>query len=522
MKNLLLIILIILFECTTAQHQNIKISDINNPNEPSICLNYFNLQCIVAGANINSYYYSSDGGLTWTRNELSSTFGVYGDPCIISDKNGDFYFLHLSSPQNGNWLDRIVCQKSTDNGKTWNNGSFMGLNSTKDQDKQWMAIDFSNNYLYTTWTQFDSYGSTSSNDKSNILFSKSTDGGETWSDTVRINELAGDCIDSDNTTEGAVPAVGINGEIYVAWAYNNKIYFDRSLDKGTTWLDHDIEVAEQPGGWDYSVPGIFRSNGLPVTCCDTSNSVYRGSIYINWTDQKNGSDDTDVWLVKSTDGGNTWSNPKRVNDDTTHTHQFLTWMTIDQANGFLYFVFYDRRAYQDETTDVYMAVSKDGGETFTNFKISETPFLPVSDVFFGDYNNITAYNNVVRPIWTRLNYSNGENGLSVWTAIINTDDIGQNINSIFPVIEDVIYPNPASNLSFYSFKLRQKTTISLYLYDSYGKVVKKIIDNKNLNAGKYIEKTDIKKENLLSGLYMYVLTYDNKLKTKKLIVENNP
>ena len=136
MKNLLLIILIILFECTTAQHQNIKISDINNPNEPSICLNYFNLQCIVAGANINSYYYSSDGGLTWTRNELSSTFGVYGDPCIISDKNGDFYFLHLSSPQNGNWLDRIVCQKSTDNGKTWNNGSFMGLNSTKDQDKQ--------------------------------------------------------------------------------------------------------------------------------------------------------------------------------------------------------------------------------------------------------------------------------------------------------------------------------------------------------------------------------------------------
>jgi len=520
MKNFLTILILASIQCVMAQHQNIKISTFNGPEEPSICVSYLNPQFIVAGSNMNNCYYSNDGGLTWTRNGLSSTYGVAGDPCIISDKNGDFYYLHLSSPQDGNWLDRIVCQKSTDNGETWSNGSFMGLEGSKDQDKQWATVDFSNNYIYTTWTQFDAYGSPSSSKKSNILFSRSEDNGETWSEAIQINELSGDCIDSDNTTEGAVPAVGPNGEVYVAWAYNNKIYFDRSLNKGVTWLDNDIEVATQPGGWDLTIPEINRCNGLPITCCDTSSSSHKGNIYINWTDQRNGTDDTDVWLAKSTDGGNTWSSPKRVNDDTTHTHQFLTWMAIDQTNGVLYFVFYDRRAYDNETTDVYMAMSQDGGETFTNFKISETPFLPTGNVLFGDYNNITAHNNVVRPIWTRLNYSGGENGLSVWTAIIDTDIIGLDVNEVFPITEEVIYPNPATNLSFYSFKLRQKATVSLLLYDSYGRVVKNIIANKNLSAGKYVEQINLKTENLLPGLYMYVLTYNNTSKVKKLIVTN--
>ncbi len=522
MKQLFFIFFITSFQYAVAQHQNIKISDINSPEEPSICLNYFNPQYIVAGANIRSYYYSNDGGLTWNRNILNSTYGIWGDPCVISDRNGDFYFFHLSDPQEANFLDRIVCQKSTDNGKTWNNGSYMGLNGSKDQDKHWIAVDFSNNYMYATWTQFDIYGSSSESDKSNILFSISKDNGETWSEAVRINELSGDCIDSDNTTEGAVPAVGPNGEIYVTWAFNNKIYFDRSYDRGETWLEHDIEVATQPEGWDYAIPGIYRSNGLPITCCDTSHSAYRGTIYVNWTDQRNGIDNTDVWLAKSTDKGNTWSSPIKVNNDTTKSQQFLTWMTIDQTNGYLYFVFYDRREREHNSllTDVYMALSKDGGKTFTNFKISESPFLPRNDVFFGDYNNITAYNNVVRPIWTRLNYSDTENGLSIWTALVNTEIIGHEDDNNFLIAEEITYPNPTNNLSFYSFKIRQKTTVSLYLYDSYGRVVKKIIDNKNLGIGKYIEKIDIKTENLTSGLYMYVLTYDNNSKVKKLIVEN--
>jgi Neuraminidase (sialidase) len=92
----------------------------------------------------------------------------------------------------------------------------MGLNGDKDQDKPWVDIDRKNGNIYATWTQFDKYGSTILEYRSNIMFSKSTDGGESWSEAIRINEVDGNCIDSDETVEGAVPAVGPDGEIYVS------------------------------------------------------------------------------------------------------------------------------------------------------------------------------------------------------------------------------------------------------------------------------------------------------------------
>lgn len=393
--------------------QNVMISNTNYPEEPSIKINPKNPAFIVAGANLNNYYYSADTGRTWQKGILTSPYGVWGDPVIDVDTLGHFYFFHLSNPPSGSWIDRIVCQKSVNNGQTWSPGTYTGLNGTKAQDKHWSVVDRKTNTIYITWTQFDVYGSSNPADSSIILFSKSTDGGETWTPPQRINKKAGDCIDSDNTVEGAVPAVGPNGEVYVAWAGPAGIRFDRSTDGGATWLDEDILIDPMPGGWDYDIPGISRCNGLPVTKCDLSGGAWHGTIYVNWTDQRNGTDDTDVWLAKSTDGGFTWSAPKRVNDDAPGKHQFFTWMDIDQVTGWLWFVFYDRRNYNDNRTDVYLAVSMDGGETFINRKISESPFLPNAGVFFGDYTNISVHNNIVRPIWTRLH--GGQ--LSVWTDV---------------------------------------------------------------------------------------------------------
>jgi hypothetical protein len=391
------------------------------PCEPSIAINHKNTQQIAAGAILNRYYWSEDGGLTWQTDGLRSTYGVFGDPVLISDWEGRFFYGHLSDTTGKQWqderiLDRIVIQRSDDGGKTYNNGSFTGMRHPKDQDKHWLVADPVTNHLLCTWTEFDIYNSHDlKNDHSRILFSKSTDHGDSWSDAIQINQFEGDCEDDDNTTEGAVPAFGPNGEIYVAWAWNNKIWFDKSLDGGKTWLDKDIVVANQPGGWTFEVPGISRCNGMPVLVCDLSNGPNRGTLYINWSDQRHGENDTDVFISKSTDGGKTWSKAHRVNDDKQKAHQFFNWMAIDQTNGYLYSVFYDRRAYTDNRTDVYVAVSRDGGKSFQNMKISETPFDPKKYVFFGDYNHISAHDGVVRPIWTRL-----ENGvLSVWTAIMD-------------------------------------------------------------------------------------------------------
>lgn len=386
------------------------------PCEPSIFINPAKVGQIVAGSVLNQVHRSNDTGRTWATEVLTSSFGVYGDPVITADTKGAFYFAHLSDPDHEGWaserlLDRIVVQRSDDGGKTWNEGGYAGLHHPKDQDKHWLVTDPKTQHVYMTWTEFDVYGSKSDTAKSRILFSKSIDKGENWSEAITLSEKEGDCIDDDLTTEGAVPAIGNNGEIYVSWSYDDKIYFDKSLDGGTTWLQKDKVVAKQPGGWTFDIAGLERANGMPIIGVHPTD----GTIYVNWADQRNGEHDTDIWLASSKDKGETWSSPQRINNDTTETQQFFTWMSIDPITGAIYIVFYDRRNHTDATTDVYMAYSFNGGTTFTNQKISTNPFTPKLGSFFGDYNNVSAYNGIVRPIWTRSDSTK----LSVWTALIN-------------------------------------------------------------------------------------------------------
>lgn len=489
-----------------SQHTNIVIDEVrsNYPNEPSIKIDPLNTDRILAASNINNYYYSEDGGNTWQPGKLSSSYGVWGDPALTVDNQGHFYFFHLSNPPGGNWIDRIVCQKTEDVGKNWNDGSFTGLNGSKAQDKEWPAYDRQNNIIYLTWTQFDAYGSTFSGDSTHIMLSKSLDNGESWSPAKRINRVGGDCVDDDNTVEGAVPAVGPNGEVYVSWAGPEGLVFDRSLDQGESWLEEDIFVSDIPGGWNYEIPGISRCNGLPVTVCDTSGGSFNGTIYINWTDQRNGTDDTDVWLVRSTDGGNSWSGPLRINDDPPGKHQFLTWIDIDQTNGYIYIVYYDRRNYSNNLTDVYMARSTDGGLTFENFMISETPFAPNAGIFFGDYTNITVHNDVIRPIWTRLD----EGELKILTALIDTDALVNQASSI-PFSHDIQleqnYPNPFRGSTYISFKLHKSEELDLKIFDNNGTEIITIFNGKRFNTGKHVLELNDELTGLTRGIYFYVL-----------------
>jgi hypothetical protein len=499
--------------------QNVMISNEHSPNEPAIMMDPRQPNVLIGAANLRNYYVSLDTGRTWTTEQMNSSFGVWGDPALAVDTSGDFYFFHLSNFVSGNWIDRIVCQKSTDQGQTWSDGSYTGLNGTKAQDKHWPVVDRANNMIYVTWTQFDDYGSANPLDSSTILFSKSTDAGLSWSDAIRINKLAGNCIDSDSTVEGAVPAIGTNGEVYVAWAGPRGLTFNKSLDQGEHWLEEETLISEMPGGWDYAIPGIYRANGLPVTVCDLSNGPHRGTIYVNWSDQRNGPNDTDIWLAKSTDGGQSWSSPIRVNDDTGNHHQFFTWMAIDQVTGYLYFVFYDRRDFTDENTDVYIAVSQDGGETFINRKISESPFLPNDGVFFGDYTNITVHNGIVRPIWTRLN--NGQ--LSIWTHLTTFDELITATHDPLPgtSLDFESYPNPTGEYFYVSFKLHTQSKINLTIIDSKGNVIERILHNEKRGYGKYVERIDAKKLNLTAGIYFIKLEVDGKVKTLKQIVVMN-
>ena len=424
--NYLLVFIFLFFECHLhAQFQNIKLPVSKKATypysqvEPSIYINPNDNSEVIAGSVLNDYYYSVDGGLNWKAKSIKSKKnGVHGDPCMLIDYKGNYYYFHLSNIEGKTLIGGIVCQRSKTIKGRFNNEGHTEVNG-KFHDKEWVAVNKDNNNIYMTWTQFDEYGSENPLKRSNILFSKSADLGKTWSSPVDLSSFDGDCLDDDLTTEGAVPTVGPNGEIYVCWALSSKLYFNYSLDDGETWLENEIEIAQQKEGWALDIPGIYRCNGMPVTVCDISKSPYRGTIYINWADQRNGKDNTDIWLKKSIDGGKSWSEDIKVNSDHSSRHQFLSWMTVDQSTGYLYIVYYDRRETDGNYTDVFMSVSKNGGKSFKDYKISKSSFLPNDKIFFGDYTNISAVGGVIRPIWTHLQNTD----ISLFTAIVNQKEL---------------------------------------------------------------------------------------------------
>ncbi len=270
-----------------------------------------------------------------------------------------------------------------------------------------------------------------------------------------------------------------------------------------------------PTGWDYAIPGVYRANGLPVTACDLSDSPNRGTIYINWSDQRNGSGDTDIWLAKSTDGGDTWSSPVRVNDDEPGKQQFFTWMTIDQTTGYLYFVFYDRRQYNDDNTDVYLAISTDGGQTFINRRISESPFVPNEGVFFGDYTNITAHQGIVRPIWAR--FSDGK--MSIWTHLTTSQDLLSATSEPDPdTTRFMHYPNPASDIIYVSYNLHAPSTVSLSIWNAHGVEVRRMISNEERGYGKYIEKINPQDLGITPGTYLIRLEVNHQIQTERQMI----
>ena len=378
---------------------------------------------MVVASVMDNMYVTTDGGTSWAKTKLSSAFGVYGDPALVVDRKANFYAFHRSNPSGAKdgfdsaKLDRLIIHQSSDDGATWTETGFAGLNAPKDQDREWPAVDGKGN-LYLTWTEFDKYGDANTDCHSRILFSKSKSGSK-WATPVEISQAPGTCSDNDDTAKGPMPVISNQGRVYIAWASQGNIFMDRSYDGGSTWLTNDIRIAEQRGGWDIKIPGHDRSNGLPVLAVNNSFTNVQSHLYVLWADTRNGENNADIWFIASGDDGDHWTTPLKVNNDNSGHHQYLPWMTVDQATGYIYVIFYDRRAYDDNQTDVYLAYSIDDGKSFTNVKISDAPFTPVETSFFGSNITIAAANGTIVPVWTRMD----DGRTSIWTAIIKQEEL---------------------------------------------------------------------------------------------------
>lgn len=418
---------LLLLSVATSQIQAQRVVRVSEPNaihpaEVAIAINPKNPDNLV-GASFQtgrpplpysaSYtYVTMDGGETWkTVAPQDPQNLVQGDDAVAFSSDGTAYHAHLSfegirvlRPRRAE--SGIIISASRDGGLTWADPvpAINHVNSvTPFEDKPAIVVDNSatSSYkgnVYVAWTRFDVYGSHDPECHTQIYFSRSTDGGKTFSMPFRISDTGGDCIDSDNTVEGAVPAVGPKGEVYVVWSGPLGLVMDKSTDGGLTF-GKDKVIGQMPGGWDFSVTGLDRANGMPVTGVDLSNGPHRGTLYVNWIDERNG--DPDVFVASSSDGGETWTQPVRVNDDPVKNgkEQFFTWMAVDPVDGSVNTVFYDRRDTEGAMTRLVMARSTDGGRTFVNRRINLEPFSCNPNVFFGDYTSIAAYNGRVVPMF---------------------------------------------------------------------------------------------------------------------------
>lgn len=501
----------------TAQFINHRVSGASrtDPNEVSIAIDPTNPQNVIAGANLRYAYQSTDGGVTWLTRQLP--VGTWGDPSVAFDADGRAFFAHLSNPSGGYFIERLIVHRSTDGGATWFDSVGVGYRPPKQQDKEWIVADAGNtpyrNRLYMAWTEFDAYGSTRTTDSTRILFSRSTDHGTTWAEPTVISDRGGDCLDDDQTVEGAVPAIGPNGEVYLAWAGPLGIMLDRSFDGGVTF-GQDIFVADQPGGWAIDVDSIYRANGLPQTLCDVSASATRGRVYVLWCDQRNGPKDTDIFIASSDDQGSTWSPPRRVNGDASGRHQFFPWGAIDPATGILYVVYYDRRQTVNALTDVVVARSSDGGMTFSETTISQSSFWPRKSVFFGDYSGIAARNGVIHPVWTRLDTTRR----SIWTArLLDGQLTGVMPEQDIPATTELLpaYPNPFNPATRLTFRLERSSHVSLSIISVLGREMERIVDVP-LPAGTHTASWNAAGQP--SGVYIAALRADGHVLHQKLVL----
>ena len=186
-----------------------------------------------------------------------------------------------------------------------------------------------------------------------------------------------------------------------------------------------------------------------------------------------------------------------MNNDNSGRPQFFPWMCIDPVTGVMYIVYYDRRNTIGTMTEVYVARYVDGGKTFHHYLVSDKAFETNNDEFLGDYINIIAYNGKAYPVWTQTNQFGrniviakiDESTLDVKDhKIITTSTLYQN------------YPNPFNPGTKISYKISEKSFVSLKIYDILGNEIM-ILVNEEKPAGFY--EKEFNAAELSSGIYFY-------------------
>lgn len=360
-----------------------------NPNDPLHLVAAWMER--VPGSGYLNHGWSRDGGLTWQSRRLDNGFVRNFDPVLAADGQGIFYLADLAvvvAPNGVITEEHFVIYKSTDGGETFSPTAELPVFYFA--DKPWLTVDPATDTLYLVWADFFT-----SLFEFDVLFAKSTDRGATFSPPVQVSTPGAN-------GNGAYVTVGPAGEIYVTWTdTERKIFLNRSLDGGATWLRNAVMVQPSIREAGNVLNGAVFNPLLPLSTVDRTPGPHRGRIYVAWPERRLG--DPDIFLSFSDDRGDRWSRPVRVNDDAAGNgaDQFLPWVIVDDA-GAVQVTFLDTREDPSDTRYApYLATSTDGGRTFgPNIRISDGLHPATERGWVGDYNQSISVAGRLHPLWS--------------------------------------------------------------------------------------------------------------------------
>jgi hypothetical protein len=369
---------------------------------------------------------SLDGGDTWPwSNQMinSDPFGAQNtESCVVTNSTGQGVYMVWQDDRwnTGSFDMDIYFDRSSDYGATWLASDIQVDDTPNGGDSYYPQISVqdgtSDDSLYVVWAD---YRNGIDND---IYYSNSTDSGDTWSSpNERVDDTDMNYYQNDDSSDQRYPAVAVNttGDIaYAVWYDDrdgtNDIWFSKSDVGSGFWLTPNVNVDhsgydnnyqmmpslatdntgrihavwadDREGDWD-----IFYSNSTdngvswsPDTKVNKGDlEAYRGNatiaidrsnnnIYIAWESAVSG--DLDIYLANSTDGGLTFSNEIRVNDD-TDMDQSVPDIAVDHSNQNVYVVWMDQDA---TSTGIRCAQSTDYGESFgASVLVNDSSGLPI-------------------------------------------------------------------------------------------------------------------------------------------------
>lgn len=338
---------------------------------------------------------SADLGASWNE---QGGLGQYGDPAVaVHEATGTFYYAELAMIGG---LSAIGVAESGDDCQSFSTAvnASPGYNAQDFQDKPWIAVDnsggASDGNIYVCWARFVDGVSNPPGTDSEIVVSRSIDGGATFTDEQVVS------LPTDFFAFGCHIDVGPNGQVYVAWSDRGgdfPIRFRRSLDAGLTWQTA-TKVNLLPirhAGIDrivtcgdilrFTLNGDIRTLAGAWMAVDTTGGPYNGRIYVAWqSDPAGATDNSDVYLTSSIDGGLTWAPEEQLGGGTV-TDQFQPFVEV-AGTGAVSVAWYDRRNDPSNNLDidVYTAISSNGGATVD-------PLVRVTDASFPTYIPYSCY-----------------------------------------------------------------------------------------------------------------------------------